>query len=218
MFIRKFFWPLLTVVIFIGAMFLWFGVGGEEKHLSGDLIAISQETSWLSYDMDGFDVTLHGIAPDAQTRDSVIEKVKSLSNIGNVQSDITLLSEQKNNDLMFIVDEDGITVRGTMPIDMTRFKLINLISSKKPGMMVYDELDAGAILPEKFERAFSYFLTILPEMKSGVIAITNDQVTVDRATLNRLQKNAKLPEGMVLNSSCIWEKPDGGYWQNTCSE
>lgn len=216
--IRKIFWPLATVLVFVGVMIIWFGVGDKEKHLSNDLAAISQETDWLSYDIDGFNVTLHGFAPDAAARDEVVEKVENLRNIGNVVSDISLLSEQKDNYLMFIVDEDGITVRGTIPVGVGRFNVINLISNEKPGVMVYDELETGVVIPENFERAFNFFLTVLPEMKTGVISVKNGQVTADYATLDRLTENAKLPTGMMLDSTCFWERPEGGYWQNSCDE
>ncbi|MBI0140296.1 hypothetical protein H3U94_05310, partial [Bartonella sp. W8125] len=155
MFIRKFFWPSLTVIVFIIVMGLWFGIGGQERRLSNELQELGAQTKWLSYDVDGFDVTLHGYAPDKDARDSILAKVKAFRNIGNVDSDIILLSDQTNNYLMFIVDDDGITVRGTIPVGMARFTLINLISARKPGLMVYDELDTGAIMPEKFKQAFS---------------------------------------------------------------
>ncbi|WP_297322294.1 hypothetical protein [uncultured Bartonella sp.] len=216
--IRKIFWPLLTVLIFVGVMAIWFKVGSKEKNLANDLAAMSHEISWLSYDIDGFDVTLHGFAPNKATRDNVVKEVQSFKNIGNVVSDIILLSDQTNNYLMFIVDEDGITVRGTIPVGVGRFRLINLISNERPGVMVYDELETGVMMPETFDKAFNYFLTILPEMETGVIEVKNGQVTTDYATLDKLKENSKLPEGMVLDTTCVWQRPQGGYWQNSCAE
>lgn len=223
MLIRKFFWPVCTVVIFLAVMALWFGVGGQERHLSNELSQLGSETNWLSYDIDGFNVTLHGYAPDVSARDSVLAKVKTFKNIGKVDSDIILLSEQKDNYLMFIVDEDGITVRGTIPVGMARFKLISLISAQRPGIMVYDELDSGGVMPEKFRQNFSFFLEVLPIMKTGVIAVKGDKITVDHITLYRLRdddktkKTIKIPDGLKLDDNCVWDKPEGGYWQNPCS-
>ena len=222
MFIRKFFWPSLTVIVFIIVMGLWFGIGGQERRLSNELQELGAQTKWLSYDVDGFDVTLHGYAPDKDARDSILAKVKAFRNIGNVDSDIILLSDQTNNYLMFIVDDDGITVRGTIPVGMARFTLINLISAQKPGLMVYDELDAGAIMPEKFKQAFSFFLNVLPLMKNGVIAVKDDQLTFDRVTLYKLKNSRNrderiaIPTDFTIDETCVWDKPNGGYWQNPC--
>ena len=222
MFIRKFFWPSLTVIVFIIVMGLWFGIGGQERRLSNELQELGAQTKWLSYDIDGFDVTLHGYAPDKGARDSVLAKVKAFRNIGNVDSDIILLSDQTNNYLMFIVDDDGITVRGTIPVGMARFTLINLISARKPGLMVYDELDTGAIMPEKFKQAFSFFLNVLPLMKNGVIAVKDDQLTFDRVTLYKLKNSRNrdesiaIPTDFTIDETCVWDKPNGGYWQNPC--
>ncbi|CAM1627373.1 unnamed protein product [Bartonella apihabitans] len=224
MVIRKFFWPFITIAVFVVVMAVWFGVGGQEKHLSEELGQLRSETNWLSYDIDGFDVTLHGYAPDSGERDKVLAKVKALKNIGTVESDIILLSDQTNNYLMLVVDQDSITIRGTIPIGLARFGLINQISAIKPGMMVYDELDVGAIMPEKFKQAFSFFLDILPDMTTGVIALKGDKLTLDRATLYKIKdrqtsdKNIKIPENYQLDDRCIWDKPEGGYWQNSCSE
>ena len=200
MVIRKFFWPFITIAVFLVVMAVWFGVGGQEKQLSEELGQLSSETNWLSYDIDGFDVTLHGYAPD-----------------------IILLSDQTNNYLMLVVDEDSITIRGTIPIGLARFGLINEISAKKPGMMVYDELDTGAIMPEKFKQAFAFFLNVLPIMKSGVIAVKGDQLTFDRITLYKLKnpkntdENIAIPINFTIDETCIWDKPNGGYWQNPCA-
>ena len=224
MVIRKFFWPFITIAVFVVVMAVWFGVGGQEKHLSEELGQLRSETNWLSYDIDGFDVTLHGYAPDSGERDRALAKVKALKNVGTVQSDIILLSDQTNNYLMLVVDQDSITIRGTIPIGLARFGLINQISAIKPGMMVYDELDVGAIMPEKFKQAFSFFLDILPDMTTGVIALKGDKLTLDRATLYKIKdrqtsdKNIKIPESYQLDDRCIWDKPEGGYWQNSCSE
>ena len=200
MVIRKFFWPFITIAVFLVVMAVWFGIGGQEKHLSEELGQLSSKTNWLSYDIDGFDVTLHGYAPD-----------------------IILLSDQTNNYLMLVVDEDSITIRGTIPIGLARFGLINEISAKKPGMMVYDELDTGAIMPEKFKQAFAFFLNVLPIMKSGVIAVKGDQLTFDRITLYKLKnpkntdENVAIPINFTIDEACIWDKPNGGYWQNPCA-
>ena len=224
MVIRKFFWPFITIAVFVVVMAVWFGIGGQEKHLSEELGQLCSETNWLSYDIDGFDVTLHGYAPDSGERDKVLAKVKALKNIGTVESDIILLSDQTNNYLMLVVDQDSITIRGTIPIGLARFGLINQISAIKPGMMVYDELDVGAIMPEKFKQAFSFFLDILPDMTTGVIALKGDKLTLDRATLYKIKdrqtsdKSIKIPENYQLDDACIWDKPEGGYWQNSCSE
>ncbi len=224
MVIRKFFWPFITIAVFVVVMAVWFGVGRQEKHLSEELGQLRSETNWLSYDIDGFDVTLHGYAPDSGERDKVLAEVKALKNIGTVESDIILLSDQTNNYLMLVVDRDSITIRGTIPIGLARFGLINQISAKKPGIMVYDELDAGAIMPKKFNQAFHFFLDILPDMTTGVIAIKGDKVTLDRATLYKIKerqtssKSIKIPENYQLDDTCIWDKPEGGYWQNSCSE
>ena len=223
MVIRKFFWPFITIAVFLVVMAVWFGVGRQEKHLSEELGQLSSETNWLSYDIDGFDVTLHGYAPDSGERDRALAKVKALKNVGPVQSDIILLSDQTNNYLMLVVDEDSITIRGTIPIGLARFGLINEISAKKPGMMVYDELDTGAIMPEKFKQAFAFFLNVLPIMKSGVIAVKGDQLTFDRITLYKLKnpkntdENIVIPTDFTIDETCIWDKPNGGYWQNPCA-
>lgn len=224
MLIRRFFWPVFTVVFFVAVMALWFGVGAQERHLSNELSELGSETNWLSYDVDGFNVTLHGYAPDVGTRDNVIAKVKALKNIGKVDSDIILLSEQKDNYLMFIVEEDNITVRGTIPVGMARFKLIGQISAERPGIMVYDELDAGGVMPEKFRQNFSFFLQVLPNMKTGIIAVKDNTITADRITLYKLKDDAKnkktikIPDGLELDDNCVWDKPEGGYWQNPCSQ
>lgn len=224
MLIRKFFWPVFTVLMFLAVMALWFGVGVQEKRLSYELSELSSETNWLSYDVDGFNVTLHGYAPDVSARDNVLAKVKAFKNIGKVESDIILLSEQKDNYLMFIVEEDSITVRGTVPVGMVRFKLINQISAERPGIMVYDELDAGGVMPEKFKQDFSFFLQVLPNMKTGIIAVKNDTITADRITLYKLKddqntkKTIKIPSVLKIDDNCVWDKPKGGYWQNPCSQ
>ena len=224
MVIRKFFWPFITIAAFVVVMAVWFGIGGQERHLSEELGQLRSETNWLSYDIDGFDVTLHGYAPDSGERDKVLAKVKALKNVGTVESDIILLSDQTNNYLMLVVDQDSVTIRGTIPIGLARFALINQISAIKPGMMVYDELDVGAIMPEKFKQAFSFFLNILPDMTMGVIALKGDKLTLDRATLYKIKdrqtsdKSIKIPENYQLDDACIWDKPEGGYWQNSCSE
>lgn len=224
MLIRKFFWPVFTVVIFLAVMALWFGVGAQERHLTNELSELSSETNWLSYDVEGFNVTLHGYAPDVGARDNVLAKVKALKNIGKVDSDIILLSEQKDSFLMFIVDDDGITVRGTMPVGMERFKLISLISAERPGVMVYDELDAGGTTPEKFRQNFSFFLQALPIIKTGIIAVKDNTITADRITLHKLKgddnpnKTIKIPDGFEIDDNCVWDKPEGGYWQNPCSQ
>lgn len=224
MFIRKFFWPSLTVIVFIIVMGLWFGIGGQERHLSNELKELGAETNWFSFDVDGFNVTVQGYAPDKAARDNMVAKVKALKHVQNVESDIVILSEQKNDYLMFIVDEDGITVRGTIPVGLARFKLTNLISAQKPGMMVYDEMDTGAVMPEKFQRAFTFFLKVLPIMNTGVIAVKGDKLTVDRVTLYKLKnaqdkdKSLQLPENYQIDEACIWDKPNGGYWENSCAE
>ncbi|WP_295968348.1 hypothetical protein [uncultured Bartonella sp.] len=224
MFIRKFFWPSLTVIVFIIVMGLWFGIGGQERHLSNELKELGAETNWFSFDVDGFNVTVHGYAPDKAARDNMVAKVKALKHVQNVESDIVILSEQKNDYLMFIVDEDGITVRGTIPVGLARFKLTNLISAQRPGMMVYDEMDTGAVMPEKFQRAFTFFLKVLPIMNTGVIAVKGDKLTVDRVTLYKLKnaqdkdKSLQLPENYQIDEACIWDKTNGGYWENSCAE
>ena len=71
---------------------------------------------------------------------------------------------------------------------------------------------------------FAFFLDILPDMTTGVIALKGDKLTLDRATLYKIKdrqtsdKNIKIPENYQLDDRCIWDKPEGGYWQNSCSE
>ena len=216
MFMRKIFWPLITLVFFLSVMTVWFAVGGQERKLNSELSEYIMQNNWLSYDVKGKDVVLYGLAPDAKTRDHLINDIKNIPAVGNVYSEITLPKKIDNNSLTFLVDDDGITLRGAIPADIDRFALINRVEQKKSGTMVYDEMDVGSNGSNELNLFADYVINLLPEMKAGVIEFKNGHVTADAATYNMLLKNHKLPDGLVTDKNCVWQKVEGNFWQNPC--
>lgn len=213
---RKMFWPLLTVAVFMAVMIIWFGAGRAERQLSNELAVLITQNNWFSYDVKGRNVILRGLAPDANTRDRIIATVRSMKNVGRVSSEIVLPKQNGEGSITIIIDDDSVILRGTIPATIDRFALINAVESKKPGMMVYDEMDSGTASNEPFARQIYAIADILPEIKNGVLQLVDNHLRVDADTLAIVKNLHALPDGVILDSECLWKKQQNEGWNNGC--
>lgn len=217
MLIRKIFWPFFTLVVFIAVMTIWFGAGREERYLNDELSQLIAQNAWFSYDVKGDSVIVRGLAPDAETRDNVINKVKEINKAGSIYSEITLPKDHGGSSLAILIDNDGITLRGALPRGVDRFGLIDRIEKEKTGMIIYDEIDMGNSVSVDFDRYSDYIISLLPQIKTGAVELRGDRITADANTGDLIIKAGQLPKGLKLDKNCVWQQIENSFWQNPCN-
>lgn len=160
---------------------------------------------WAQIAIDGRDVTLSGVAPDAAALQLAVESADRVFGVRVVEARATVVPLA--DPYLFSASRDGdrVTLTGSVPSEEARAALLAWVKKAIPGSTVEDRLTLARGAPAHFAAAAAFAVGQLADLKKGAADFGPGGYTIagdpkDWPTYGRLEEALKsaMPAGMKL--------------------
>ena len=181
--------------------------------------ALSGQHDWASVSLDARDLVLSGTAPSEAARDEALRIADAAYDVRVVSTDADLIAIASPYPFTATKDNDGLTLSGNVPDEVTRVELIARAQEAMPGIAVKDDMTLARGASEGFVPLANFGLSQLADFTSGKVEISDSEYSVSGiATDNAAYQNAlaatsaALPgDGAVTNVDITPPPMDGDY-------
>lgn len=196
---RRLFWPLLTTIIFFSVMALWFCLGKMTTQLTNEVENLLTDKIWATYDLDGRDLTIRGIAATENIESDVLTKAAAIWGIASVTDEVIVPPLKTPFQFILEKNDDNIVVKGDFPVEFDRFAILDNMDG-----VVIDQAGNARGADDKFAEWINYAVAQIQQLKSGEIILSDDVITINGITKNdgaeKAIKDLSLPNGLKLQS------------------
>lgn len=200
---KRWTWPGIIATVFLTALALWFRAGEIGSDLAVKIAHAHGNDHWAAIAIDGRDVTVSGVAPDAALRDEALRLVREAGGV-RVVHDRTVLAERADPYRFSAVKSDGgIALSGHFPQAGAHATVAAAAASAFPGLAVTDSMTLAGGAPDGYTSQAEFALTQLARLAKGEVDVTGDRLTVkgraaDAAAYADLQRDLAgvLPAGL----------------------
>lgn len=207
---RKWFWPTITWTAGLTAMALWFGVERVETDLADRAAMKLADLSWTSFELDGRDIVLKGMAPDPEAKQAAYETLETVRGIREISNFVTVLPAATPYTLEIIKDAEEVRLSGFIPDNRLRDHLIMSIEATNPQLSIDDEMALARGADPRFEERVIFILDMVSKLKNAEVAISDDSFTIKGTAFNsedyrsvRAIVEAPMPYGLKLAEANI---------------
>lgn len=180
----KWFWPGLTWTAALTALALWFGGGRLESDIAGRGGEALAPYIWASFDVDGRDVTLKGIAPNPESQTAAraaLTNVRGIRDVTDLTSVLPLVSPYV---LQIKKTGDGLILSGTVPDNDTRDQILAAAEGLNADWTLDDEMAVGRGSPQAFVESVTFALQLAASLSAGEIKISDLTISVKGTALS----------------------------------
>ncbi|UXN07201.1 hypothetical protein [Bartonella sp. HY761] len=196
---RRLFWPLLTTIIFFSVMALWFCLGAMTTQLTNEVENLLTDKIWATYDLDGRDLTIRGIAATENIESDVLAKAAAIWGIASVTDEVIVPPLKAPFEFILEKNDDTITIKGDFPVEFDRFAILDNMDG-----VVVDQAGNARGADEKFAEWLHYAAAQIQQLKSGEIILSDDVITINGIAKNgdaeKAIKDLSIPNGLKLQS------------------
>lgn len=193
---RRLLWPLLTTIIFFSVMALWFCLGAITTKLTDNLEELLVDKIWATYDLDGRDVVIRGIAATENIESDILTRAAAISGIASVRDEVIVPPLKTPFEFTLEKANDTIIIKGDFPVEFDRFSVLDSMDG-----IVIDQAGNARGANENFALWLDYAVAQVKQLKSGEISLSNNMVDINGIVANQQSKDTieKLPLPTGLN-------------------
>ncbi|PWV98806.1 BON domain-containing protein [Hoeflea marina] len=175
----RWFWPGLVATSLCAALALWFRADAIESDLkSRVLAALTADHPWALITLDGRDLTLSGVAPDAQAQAEAIAIAASTAGLRRLSNGSVLIGVAAPYLLSGEKTETGIHLTGFVPNDALRGVIGGEVSGILPGIPVRDDTKLARGAPPSLAALAGFGTRMLSYFTVGRFDISDDGISV----------------------------------------
>lgn len=207
---KQWFWPGWVCTLALTALALWFGVKPLEAELLQRSQIALQPYDWVSFSIEGRDLTLRGIAPDEAAQTSALDAAAKIEGVREIDNFTSLLPLAVPYVFQIEKNDDGIIIGGHVPTSQLRDELMLIMEGHIDSKIVMDEMALARGQPENYAALVKFAVSLSSFLKSGKIALIDMRLNIDgdannRLDYDRLQKelNNSLPQGIEIGQRFI---------------
>lgn len=176
---KRWIWPGLVATSLFAALAVWFRADAIEIDLkSRVLAALKADQPWALVTLDGRDLTLSGIAPDAEAQAEAIAIAHSRSGIRRVRDGSVLIGVATPYLLSGEKSAEGIHLTGFVPNDALRGVIGGEVSGILPGIAVKDDMKLARGAPPGLAALAGFGTSMLSFFTVGQFDISDDGISV----------------------------------------
>lgn len=174
---KRVLWPLLTGIVFFSSLTLWFSISSITASLTSAVEMVFDDAPWATYDLDGRDLVVRGVAPDEVVKANLIEKISTISGIEHVHDEVILPPLNKPFVLVLTRNENGMFITGAFPVGFDRFSFLETIETT--GTTIADGAGNARGADQRFTDWAFFAAKVFRELKMGRVHLSDAVMTVD---------------------------------------
>ncbi len=180
---KKWFWPLVTWTAAITALALWFGAGLVSADIASRTELALKPYPWASFDVDGRDVVIKGVAPDPESQAEARLAVEQVAGVREVTDSTAVLPLASPYRFILARQDDVLTLSGFIPDNQFRERIM-LACEQIPGMAVSDDMALARGASAGFADLALQAVQWAEKLKDGEIEISDQSISVTGTALS----------------------------------
>ncbi|MBC2884781.1 hypothetical protein H7Q97_05110 [Ochrobactrum sp. CM-21-5] len=174
---KKWLWPGLTWTVALTALALWFGIDHVEDDIATRTAEALAPYVWTSFDIDGRDVTVKGMAPDPQMQASAHSALTKVWGVGTITDLTNLLPVAEPYIFTVTKSGEGLVLSGSIPDNTVRDRLM-AVAGEPENASVDDELALARGSPPAFADMALFALELAKSLKDGRVEISGLRLSI----------------------------------------
>lgn len=199
---RRLFWPMLTTIIFFSVMALWFCLGAITSKLTDNIEELLVDKIWATYDLDGRDVVIRGIAATENLESDILIRTAAIPGIASVTDEVIVPPLKSPFQLSLKKTSDTITVKGDFPVEFDRFSILDMMDG-----IVIDEAGNARGADKNFANWLNYAVEQIQQLQSGEVILIDNMASINGTVASKKLKDdietKALPAGLTLRNITI---------------